>query len=468
MILRSKNLSRLKRKALQFMGLGLVVLGTAFVFSLSGAPHVDTSYAWCETDNGDRTELADKGNAASCLLNLEDEATKIQGTDINGNPRKITSAKDFESNVNNCVTNGNAAGWDWKTGGQRRQECANALLTCQREALSTTDCTANNLAEIGDSCNSGMRTSGGNDNCRRLQTMNGEQINTVFNDACAGKDDTADGTRSQEACKAETRKQCTDKDMLQDNGSIRGGPDRFGSFRDCVAGVERSQAKNKTECEGRTSGKYVWVEDTIPDPNGNPGNSVTKGCKLYTDLVNPDACKRSGSDGRSTGAWAKKKGSDSWGCYDPNDVCKNPDYQINDREVPCSEENLQKNQTEGDKPGKSGFANSREDFKSCGEAQTVLLSCDQQKDCPGSTGVFSGLPVLGCVIRIGIQVLTTLIGIGAVGGIAFEAFRYASASDSESQVSQAKTRIRDIIIGVLLWVFLIVVANWLIPGLGIQ
>ena len=107
------------------------------------------------------------------------------------------------------------------------------------------------------------------------------------------------------------------------------------------------------------------------------------------------------------------------------------------------------------------------DTEKCGEAETVLISCDQ-KDCGVGNGVFEGVPVIGCVLKYGIQILTVLVGIAAVGGIALESLQYARAQDDQSVVSNARKRIRDIVIGLLVYGFMIAFINWLIPGSVIQ
>ena len=102
-------------------------------------------------------------------------------------------------------------------------------------------------------------------------------------------------------------------------------------------------------------------------------------------------------------------------------------------------------------------------FGSCGEAQTVLVGCEE-KDCGVGGGAFSGVPVIGCVLKYGIQALTVLVGVAAVAGIAWEAVQYARAQDDQSIVSGAKNRIRDIVIGLFVYGFMIAIINWLVPG----
>ena len=90
----------------------------------------------------------------------------------------------------------------------------------------------------------------------------------------------------------------------------------------------------------------------------------------------------------------------------------------------------------------------------CGTTKTQLIACDAK----------TGVGTINELIRITISVLTVLIGIAATGGIAYGALLYASAHDDKSRVSNAITIIRNVVIGILLYAFLIAIVNWLIPG----
>lgn len=90
----------------------------------------------------------------------------------------------------------------------------------------------------------------------------------------------------------------------------------------------------------------------------------------------------------------------------------------------------------------------------CGSARTNIIDC----------GKDGGINALGNVLKIVLFILTILIGIVAVGGIVYGAILYASASDNAGQVNQAKTIIRDVAIGLLLYGFMIAIINWLVPG----
>lgn len=91
---------------------------------------------------------------------------------------------------------------------------------------------------------------------------------------------------------------------------------------------------------------------------------------------------------------------------------------------------------------------------SCGTTKTQFIACDSK----------TGVGTINDLIRIGVIVLTVLIGVVAVAGIAYAAILYSSARDNQSQVGEAITIIRNIVIGLLLYGFTIAIINWLLPG----
>lgn len=93
------------------------------------------------------------------------------------------------------------------------------------------------------------------------------------------------------------------------------------------------------------------------------------------------------------------------------------------------------------------------DAGNCGEAKTNIITCKG-----------SGEDAIASVLIMFLMVLTAIVGVVAVGGIVYAAILYASASDNSGQVSQAKTIIRDVAIGLLLYGFMAAIINWLVPG----
>lgn len=93
----------------------------------------------------------------------------------------------------------------------------------------------------------------------------------------------------------------------------------------------------------------------------------------------------------------------------------------------------------------------------CGKAKTNIIECDGE-----------GVEAIGNVLANVLFILTMLVGIVATGGIVYAAVLYASAQDNSGQISQAKTIIRDVAIGLFIYGFMIAIVNWLVPGGIIQ
>lgn len=63
-----------------------------------------------------------------------------------------------------------------------------------------------------------------------------------------------------------------------------------------------------------------------------------------------------------------------------------------------------------------------------------------------------------------LNILTAGIGVVAVGAIGWAGFLYASASDDEGKVKQAKEMIRNTVIGIVAYGLMYVALQFLIPG----
>lgn len=98
--------------------------------------------------------------------------------------------------------------------------------------------------------------------------------------------------------------------------------------------------------------------------------------------------------------------------------------------------------------------------KKCGGVDVAFLECPDQFD--GSGGIEkSGLwGTLTVILNI------TLLGVGilAVGGIVYGALLYASAQDNQQQVQQARSVIRNVVIGLVAYFLMYALSQYLIPG----
>jgi amino acid transporter len=94
----------------------------------------------------------------------------------------------------------------------------------------------------------------------------------------------------------------------------------------------------------------------------------------------------------------------------------------------------------------------------CGNVQTSIINCSQN----GSSGV-SNSGIWGILLLV-INILSVGVGVLAVGGIVYGAILYGTAADSSEQTKKAKEIIRNVVIGILLYVFMYAFLNYLIPG----
>ena len=175
-------------------------------------------------------------------------------------------------------------------------------------------------------------------------------------------------------------------------------------------------------------------------------------CSKYTDAAQKNACSEgiattlcgvNDGGGTSNSADARRQ------CYNDIKACFNNNNPVAEQKQ-CAAKVSGVDPKEAEKisptdPGGTGTH--------CGEAETILISCKGK-----------GVQALGDVLRIIISVLTVIIGIAAVGGIAWASVIYAKAEDNASEVSEARTLIRNIVIGLLLYGFLVGIINWLVPG----
>jgi len=89
----------------------------------------------------------------------------------------------------------------------------------------------------------------------------------------------------------------------------------------------------------------------------------------------------------------------------------------------------------------------------CGGVDTSVIGCS-------STGENAILEV----VKIAIQILTAGIGIVAVGAVIYGAILYGSSGSNPENVKKAKTMWINVVIGLVLFAFLMAITNFLIPG----
>ena len=95
----------------------------------------------------------------------------------------------------------------------------------------------------------------------------------------------------------------------------------------------------------------------------------------------------------------------------------------------------------------------------CGGVDTAILDCGGSKDAKNveDTGIWN-------LLLIAINILTTGVGVAALGGIVYGAFLYTSAGGSPDKVKRAREIFVNVVIGVIAFAAMYALLNFLIPG----
>jgi len=97
--------------------------------------------------------------------------------------------------------------------------------------------------------------------------------------------------------------------------------------------------------------------------------------------------------------------------------------------------------------------------ESCGGVRTAILSCSGSKEATDveGTGIWA-------ILILVLNIMTGMVALAAVGGIAYAAILYASAEDKSAQVQQAKEKIFGVVMGLVLFAGMYAILQFLIPG----
>jgi len=400
------------------------------VLSATGAISNQKAYAACEGLSGKALQLCVAQQTANNSNNASDNVY-CNNSDYGGNvadayqnnacfpkvleylynsaPDRKLSTADFQQKISECL-GGNAGGRD----GQNVGTCANAVVTCYRKMIDTSSCNANNLADIAMFCNEGRSTTSGED-CGRINTENKAKFDQLKKDAQDRA--IADGActlsnpnspvavqNDQNNCKKAALGTCKPPKDYRMTSGAQYNESGFGDYQKCLNNALYSSAKNEQECTAR-GGSWVGGTDGAQAPRC-AGPTPTNPCEGHGGVDQKDSTK----------------------C---NDGTTNQDSDV----------------AEGVNGNIVGPPST------CGAARTNLIACKGK-----------GEQALGDVLKIIISVLTVIIGIAATGGLAWAAILYAKAEDNAGNVSEAKTLIRNIVIGILLYGFMVAIVNWLVPG----
>ena len=89
----------------------------------------------------------------------------------------------------------------------------------------------------------------------------------------------------------------------------------------------------------------------------------------------------------------------------------------------------------------------------CGGAETSGISGDGT----GSTAIIN-------IIKQVIKILTAGIGIAAVGAVIYGAFLYTTSEGSPDKIKKAREIWTNTVIGLLMFAFMVLITNFIIPG----
>ena len=68
------------------------------------------------------------------------------------------------------------------------------------------------------------------------------------------------------------------------------------------------------------------------------------------------------------------------------------------------------------------------------------------------------------ILKLVLNIVVYGLGAAAVLGTVIAGIMYMTARDNESQVARAKTRLYEVVIGLVAWALMYAVLNWLLPG----
>lgn len=105
----------------------------------------------------------------------------------------------------------------------------------------------------------------------------------------------------------------------------------------------------------------------------------------------------------------------------------------------------------GGTTGRSGSGS--KPIEGCRDIKTSLIECKTD----------SGTPIMGIIIQL-INFLAVGVGIAVVGGIIWGGMLYASSNGDPSKTKQGVTVIINAVVGLLLFMFMYAIINYLVPG----
>lgn len=68
------------------------------------------------------------------------------------------------------------------------------------------------------------------------------------------------------------------------------------------------------------------------------------------------------------------------------------------------------------------------------------------------------------ILKLVLNIVVYGLGAAAVLGTVIAGVMYLTARDNEAQIARAKTRLYEVVVGLVAWALMYAVLNWLIPG----
>ena len=113
---------------------------------------------------------------------------------------------------------------------------------------------------------------------------------------------------------------------------------------------------------------------------------------------------------------------------------------------------------QGNKPTPAGILQQTgNSSKSCGSIQTAYFACGGNGQTIENSGFWQ-------MIQTVLNVLLGIIAIAAVGGLVYGGIRYSKAQDDSNEVIAARNIVKNVIIGLVLYVAMWALIEYLIPG----
>ena len=366
--------------------------------------------AACDKDDQITTAQKDS-NGNNCFDSIYNEITEQYDSTL--------SIDDFTGAIKACEsTSGNVLS-DYHHA-TNQGNCVNAMLSCYHSVVDTRACVDKEALSYVASCsNNGIVGYGGD--CGLDEAIDVANRNNPGD----GPDDFDDN----DAIKESRRNQFLDAQKVKcaEAAASQSTPSsRLSSQTEC----EKQDEELFNQCYSKLQGESAYLSEA---QLGSFNDCIIR------DAGNEDQCTRVG------GKWSTDGQPNGQGvCVNPTPLGQEGEEKEPDSDAECAKKI----------PGTEECATITPITDRCGNARVNIVVC----------GEADGEDAFNNLLRIIIIILSIAVGIAAVGGLAWASVLYAKAEDNESNVTESKTLIQNIVIGLLVYVFLVALINWLVPG----